>query len=559
MKNRKYGLERIFIPFVFFAVCCGCSSRFSSADSTPKYESLVPCEAGISPTAWCTWGTQNRTLSIKKSTVDADNKIMFAGDQGASLARENINEKTVFSDGGWIDDWPQIRGDMFFLFDDGWDVKPHIDRNGEVYLFGSMILNAEKFPTCANPNPAERLRKLNDKVKARGWKGAGLWIAAQCARSFPNEKLPPNEVRQYWKTRILWSKEAGVKYWKVDWGYRCLDVDFRKMLTDLGHELYPDLLIEHSIPRYPINSLSFDKRNGRFTGSGRFVDTDIATLGRIKKLLKFSDYTRVYDTIAPFTTVSTLDRTYWYLTESEKIESNGILNIEDDVYLGAGLGCAYAIMRSNRWSSGTPHTLLLNKKCAEVIRAVRWQRIAPAFSTANSKTLASQKRLEDSWTFKDGQTWWKEAWGQKLHQSAPAIVARNMKLPYVVSSVKSDADIPFIAASKSPNGAVAVAFLPRVGDIRGVYTPKVSLCVEENISGKKVGVFGYFDSISFKVAAKPRLVLAQDLLSDNPVDITSECEYRDGWIILSGRIAEKLCSIQPKGDISAPAIVFKAE
>ena len=559
MMITKNRLKKILFNIAVSAALCGCSGGLTRADSASTRESLVPAESGISPTAWCTWATQNRSLSAKKSADGGVDKIMFAGDQGASLARENISEKTVFSDGGWIDDWPQIRGDMFFLFDDGWDVKPFIDRKSEIYLFGSMVLDGKKFPSFADANPAQRLKKLNDEVKSRGWKGAGLWIAAQCARSFPGEKLTREQVRSYWKTRVLWSKEAGVKYWKVDWGYRCLDIDFRKMLTDLGRELYPELLIEHSIPRYPVNSLSFDKRNNRFVGSGRFADTDADTLRRIGSLLKFSDYTRVYDTIAPFTTVSTLDRTCYYLAAAEKIGSDGLLNIEDDVYLGAGLGCAYGIMRSNRWNFPTPHTLLLDKKCAEVVRAVRWQRIAPAFSAKNSKTRVSEKRLEDSWTFSDGQTWWREAWGRKLYQSAPAVVARNIKLPRVVSAVKSDADLPFVAASKSPDGAVAVAFLPRVSDARGVYTPKISLSVDEDISGKKVGLFGDFESVSFKMSAKPKLVLAQDLMSDTPVDITADCAYSGGTLTIFGSVASRLCSGQPKGDISAPAIVFKAE
>lgn len=66
-------------------------------------------------------------------------------------------------------------------------------------------------------------------------------------------------------------------------------------------------------------------------------------------------------------------------------------------------------------------------------------------------------------------------------------------------------------------------------------------------------------SVSFKMAAKPKLVLAQDLMSDTPVDITADYAYSDGVLTIFGSVAKMLCSGQPKGDISASAIVFKAE
>lgn len=98
--------------------CLGCRSSGSA-------ESLVPAEAGESPNAWCTWATQN--LSLVPGSAAGDGKILFAGDQGAASARENIGDCAVFSEGGWVDGWDAVRGDLTFLFDDGWDVKPNID------------------------------------------------------------------------------------------------------------------------------------------------------------------------------------------------------------------------------------------------------------------------------------------------------------------------------------------------------------------------------------------------------------------------------------------------
>lgn len=61
--------------------CLGCRGSGSA-------ESLVPAGAGESPNAWCTWATQN--LSLVPGSVRGDGKILFAGDQGAAGARENI-------------------------------------------------------------------------------------------------------------------------------------------------------------------------------------------------------------------------------------------------------------------------------------------------------------------------------------------------------------------------------------------------------------------------------------------------------------------------------------
>ncbi|MFR6032320.1 MAG: hypothetical protein ACLUKN_03530 [Bacilli bacterium] len=119
-------------------------------------------------------------------------------------------------------------------------------------------------------------------------------------------------------------------------------------------------------------------------------------------------------------------------------------------------------------------------KSAEVVRAVRWSRIAPAFPLDKSKTVFSEERLEDDWTFSEGQTWWRDAWGRKLVQSAPAVVARNLPLPKVSPE---GADAPFVLASRHPHGPIAVSVMPRIKAKRDFLSVS-KIAVDADISGK---------------------------------------------------------------------------
>jgi hypothetical protein len=61
----------------------------------------------------------------------------------------------------------------------------------------------------------------------------------------------------------------------------------------------------------------------------------------------------------------------------------------------------------------------------EVTRAVRWQRLAPAFAVGAAATAVSDRVLVDRWRFAKGDSWatWLE--GQELPQGAPAVSARG--------------------------------------------------------------------------------------------------------------------------------------
>ena len=122
------------------------------------------------PSYWCTWSTQNRVAEDKKGRENNFDSAAFLGDQGAQLARAEMNEDNIFRSGGWADFYPEIRGDLFFMLDDGWDVPygVHPDKNRP--SFGSLILDKQRFPLFEGDDKT-RLKKLSDAVKARGWRG----------------------------------------------------------------------------------------------------------------------------------------------------------------------------------------------------------------------------------------------------------------------------------------------------------------------------------------------------------------------------------------------------
>ena len=200
---------------------------------------------------YCTWLAQNFIASDageKRAAVRPE----FTGDQGANCARDKINEHTVFGNGGMAQ--INARADLYLVLDDGWDVPYQTDPSVSKHSFGSLEVNEERFP-FAKGNPAERLRALNGRVKGLGWKGLGIWVAAQrCGKDY---KLPFSEAdEEYWRERIFWCKQAGVTYWKVDWGTSEHDNAFRKFLTETAREIYPALTIEHAVCCPPVNGMT---------------------------------------------------------------------------------------------------------------------------------------------------------------------------------------------------------------------------------------------------------------------------------------------------------------
>ena len=467
---------------------------------------LIPSLPGLTPNYWCTWCAQGafRTQAALENPTD----LKFQGDQGAKYVRESLREEVLFGPTGWLNTfYPKARADLYAVLDDGWDVDFGVHPDTQRWKFGACELSAQRFPSFPG-EPRAGLKALNDAVNQAGWRGVGLWIAAQCVGDGKDGfELPQPEVERYWRERARWCHHAGIEYWKVDWGYRCGCPDFRQMLTEIAKQEAPGLFVEHTSCMAPVN--------GAPESAGRFA-TDASSLEMATRLAGASDVFRTYDTLDPLGTPATLDRAY-ELLKGAKLEPGrlGLLNTEGEIYLGAALGCAFGALRFPPIGPGAEAREV---KLDEALRAVRWQRVAPAFGIGQGEVLASEAILSDDHYFVKGETWYPPANAQTVRQSAPAIVARGMSLPIV----KSDAEAPYVVASRHPNGAISVATLPRHNTTKGNFQPPADVTIEVGNGEAPVGVFGTFHSLALKLTAPldNRKVFAQDMAGEVASDIT---------------------------------------
>jgi len=118
-------------------------------------------------------------------------------------------------------------------------------------------------------------------------------------------------------------------------------LDFRRMLTRISREKAPNLVVEHAVSCRPLNDVP--------DGTGRFRGWD-NVLRRSVETIAFSDVFRTYDVTSHLSVAATLDRIAELFTAGT-VEPNaqGLLNSEDEVFLGAALGCVLGIGRHPLW------------------------------------------------------------------------------------------------------------------------------------------------------------------------------------------------------------------
>jgi hypothetical protein len=501
---------------------------------------LVPDTPGPTPSYWCTWAAQNYVYGQGQEDIDFS---ILEGSRGAQLARNSINEELLLGSQGWLRTfYPTIRSDLFVVLDDGWDVPLDIEKQRD--WFGSVALAEERFPSFPG-DPAARLALLNQVVRALGWRGIGLWISAQEARAC----RPIVDREAYWRERLRWSHAAGVGYWKVDWGAHSASPVFRRMLTDMARREAPGMVIEHIRGIGPLN-----------TAEGRVPREYVE---RHAALLEFADVVRTYDVTAAFSVPATLDRVAGLLAAAPAGSGLGLLNCEDEPLIGAALGCAIGVMRhplSGLRPLSDPD-LFFNgprnaKRCLdEVSRAVRWQRLAPAFSVGSGGVEVDTITLWDEWVFNRGETWATDLVGRRIRQGAPARVARGLALPLVVS----EGEPPYVLAARYPNGAVAVAALGRTSPEKGFYIPLADVTVGIGRAYCPVGVFGRFRSLTLEYSrpVERARVWAQDLLAGRSMEITAEVRLFGNRLYLPGQVIDRVgLSAATPGDQSYPGLVL---
>lgn len=453
-------------------------------------------------------------------------ETLFPGDQGLPDARDVIDERSLFGQTGWASLYPESRNALYLVLDDGWDVGYGLDPwgKGDMPKFGTHLLNELRFPSLRG-TAAERLRQLNNRIRECGWRGAGIWVACQCQGETQEKHRSDLQTREELKRKLSESAEAGIDYWKVDWGIRDLDSEFRVLMSELRDSYHPELHIEHK-PLYGQPILPED-----------FEETADCSFNRA--VLGTNDILRTYDVLPPLDHVSTLARIAAYSQVIDRIGSRSLINVEDEVYMGAALGHTFGVMRSD----GTLTT--------EVLRAVRWQESSPAFGgDAPVRTLVSKDRLVDECRYAD-TVWYSPARGRVMSQRAPAVIARGLPLPEV--RVMSG-ERPFVVASRNPNGATAVCVVPRVAQGKEKQLPDIALDYSAG-SGAPLAVFGFVRSMSVKDERRVGTVLAADLADGEWHDITASVSRANGRMVLDGTVLNQIGrENNPKGDSSSPGV-----
>ena len=484
--------------------------------------SLVPDRPCSAPNYWCTWAAQNYMYGHDLPELDPK---LLEGASGNKLAHEAMSGKVLFGDGGWANEFfRRIRSDLFFLLDDGWET-------GGTSTFE---LDTAKFPAFTGAS-ASRLRKLNNAVQDSGWRGAGLWC----------RNTPGGDADHRLESL---SESAGIKYWKIDIG----DPSFH--LVRLRDETRIPLTLEHVHGELPVNGDW--KKDGRFGSQPRN--------SKRMEILRHTDVYRTYDVTSILSLPTTLDRLAEMLKGAEgDSRVHGLLNVEDEVYMAAVMGCTMGVMRYplTGLRPGEDVDLFFNgsrqakKRMDEVVRALRWQRIAPPFSPGLGSVEISDEILTDTWLFKEGETWQSELVGATVRQSAPACITRNLRMP----EVKANGDKPFVFATRFPNGAVAIAAQERTQVGKAWYMPDCEVTLSIADAPGPYGVFGNFTALTLVSDRRlqGRRILAQDLAADEAFDISNEVQVSGNSLRIMGKTIRRIgLQNATAEDKSAPGLVI---
>lgn len=495
----------------------GCGSK-ENTKVTDESFSIVPELPSVAPDYFCTWNIQG--------FVDS-----YLTNEGQRAA---MNEAYMMGSGqyqNWVDFYPKIREDLIFVMDDSWDIPQ--DQNGmrENNYLGLTELDTTRFPSFTG-TPTERLKKLVDSVKAKGWRGLGGWI---CAQEAPIMGKVDQEA--YWVERLKAAHESGFAYWKVDWGEQGRNGEWRKKLTDLGRIHAPNLVIEHAMK---------------------------------EEYIEFSDVYRTYDVENVIAQPVTLQRIASVLKFDTKDGAKGLINSEDEPYIAAGLGTTSALMRhpfNENLPDGQQDFVFppvgrdIQHRMDESIRGIRWRRIAQPFGVGEDTHEIDDELLTDYWIMGERETWclWCEGRkpGDTLIESAPARISRNLSLP-IVKENKSEKR-PFVLASEYLNGAAAIVTVGR-GLGREYFTEPVHVTQKLNYWDKPIGIFGYYKelTLSFDEIPTDKLIIyAQDLASDVAIEITDRIIIQNNTIIISGELINEIgLSAASEGDKSDPGMVI---
>ncbi len=502
---------------------------------------LVPNTENKSPDYYCTWQSQLYACSN-------------AGPQGQ---RDHMTEQDVFGCGdeendikngiGWAThQYKEAREDLYLILDDSWDVPANNEAENDKW-YGSLFLARDKFPNAYGLDAAEAFSlsapidanaaeqamcNVAERVKKLGWRGLGGWVCVGKAPALMNENDMTDE--QYWTDALLRAYRAGWRYWKMDWGKDSGKAEIRQLVTELSHKLTPEMWIEHAI---------------------------------VPEVIPTSDTFRSYDAFTLMAIPLTLQRLAELLMNETQSGYGGLINCEDEPYIAAALGCVLGVMRhgmAGNLPNGEPDCSFpalhrnFKTKLTEVLRTVRWHRIAPAYGVSGKETFVDKEKLFDTWNIvsqkHEIEAWWKYCDGDKIEGSAPARIARGLVPPVVIPD--ESGCVPYVIASKNPSGAVSIATLGRTEN-RRYFLPKCLVTLEID-DADTIGVFGNYEYLTLVCTYEIKQIYMQDLAGDFAYDITADCKIEKNQITISGDIIEKIgCSCNPDGDTSEAGVIIK--
>lgn len=447
----------------------------------------------------CTWNIQDQLA-----------RQLQWSDAGASGQRDALNDAMLFDSDAYHPLNKTCRSGLMLVVDDGWDVpKGTANLPGTPNVYGRCDPDTEKFPNYGD-TPAQRLKTLSRKVLDKGYCGLGLWISPQISGEDANQPEMLERARAYWTERARWCAEAGIRYWKIDWGIHGHSVPYRTMLTEVLKQYAPDVIVEHAVSLPPFTELGNPPWRKQQTA----------------EMLPISDVVRLYDVMEPLVSSSMLMRADEALSAASDYTANydvaGILNGEDCASICAALGFAIGIMMENPADSGS-------EAC------IRWHRIAPPFSIWNGAYRTSEEILTDAFYFEEDAASWVKTSGKTMHESAPAVMARNCDLP----QVETDGIRPFICASRHPEtGACCIAAIKRTVNQQVNRPAPADVTFRIGNADSLCGVFGCFQSLTLEYdeSIADRRVFAQDLMEDEAHEITELCRLADHRLTIPGDV-----------------------
>lgn len=489
----------------------------------PEHPSLIPSTPAQPASYFCTWAVQNYIYGDGKQTLDI---ARLQGDSGAQLARDAMDAQHLLGLDGWAATFhPRARQDLRILLDDGWEMDG----------MASFRLDTQKFSSFQG-NAKERLRGLNRALTAYGWAGAGLWC-----RNTPGGPADRDLLRR--------SADAGIGYWKIDLGDPAFD------LVRFRNQLQASLTLEHVHGEPPLN--------GNWGEDGRF-ELQRWDSSRIR-ILRNTDVYRTYDVTCMLSLPTTLDRVAQMMLGAQgHPELHSLLNVEDEVYVAAVLGCTAGVLRHplRGLRPDGDVDLFFNgprqakRRMDEVVRAMRWQRIAPPFPPGRNTVRLDATILTDSWIFNPNETWRRDIVGLTVRQGAPAAITRGLPLPVVHAS----GERPFIFAARFPNGAIAVGVQERTLSSQAWFMPPCQVILDVEDAPGPFGIFGHFAELTLilRSSARNKRILAQDLAGDVSFDITGKIRMGRTHLTLPGELLET-CGLHAAsaGDLSSPGLVIR--